>query len=337
MSKLQTAEDFFTDFTSYVRCAKKSIRIQTMNFEVGERMDILEPLLIDAAKRGVKVEIYCDWVAQKFIQGDLPLLPILLSKKKDIVKVHRRNTEMRRRLQRYGVVIRVTNIPSILTSWFPAFGRDHKKIYIIDNKIAWIGGINIFDEAFHNIDIMVRFTDSDIVNSLLKIYGAKNYSHEYNINDKYSLYIDSGQVGKSIIYDNAIKAVRSANKKIVFISQFVPDGHLLNNLICATKRNIEVTVITSSREDRKFNRYPEKFTYHFFKRRLSKHPNIRFIHLNNRVHAKLLLVDDSVAFVGSHNFTFMGILMGTEEITVKTIDPDLIKQLKLFIDKIVHL
>ena len=115
------------------------------------------------------------------------------------------------------------------------------------------------------------------------------------------------------------------------MSQFVPDNKLLQQLIEASKRNVSVTVIASSENDSIFTNYPSKLAYLYFKFVIKKYPNIKLINLKKHVHVKLLLTDNKSALLGSHNLTFSGVLFGTEEIMLKTLDAELLGQLNKFL------
>lgn len=73
-----------------------------------------------------------------------------------------------------------------------------------------------------------------------------------------------------------------------------------------------------------------KAAYTVFVRNLDQYPNLTFRHSRDRVHAKLLIVDDTQALFGSHNLVDTGVLMGTEELAVRSHNPQLVKQLVTF-------
>jgi phosphatidylserine/phosphatidylglycerophosphate/cardiolipin synthase-like enzyme len=340
MQLVQNPENFLNDFIAEIRKANKSILIQSMCIEPGRVMDPLEKELLNAVKRGVEVRINYDWVTHKFVNGDLALLPVLNSKKRIYSRsIHKQIREMLKRLADGGVKIVETNPPSFILSFLPFLNRNHIKMYVIDGRIAWIGGLNLFDVAFENIDLMVKIYNEKIIAALLNQFEKVNKNRNrdnYNVDfgDNYSLYADIGKHGKSIIYDKAITMIKEAQKNILFMSQFVPDGPLLGELIKASKRNVAITVITSSDKDALFEHYPSKLTYLYFKSIIKKYPNIKLINLKKHMHIKLLMVDNKLAITGSHNMTFSGVLFGTEEIMLGISDRELIKQLIRFINEL---
>lgn len=330
---LFTPNDFLDDFLAEASKAKQSIYLQSMNFEAGEVLDRIEAVLIPALERGIRVNITIDWVSRIFVHGHLPLLPMARPFRRSHWERHVKASEqLRARLVAKGATFVTTNTPTFLNRQFPMMRRNHIKLYMVDERIVWMGGVNLFDEAFKKIDLMVRFEDDQTVRALHQQFFMVNQlrsSADYSkkLRDDYTLYVDTGKIEQSIIYRQALRQIDDAKKSIVFMSQFVPDGPLLNKLIEATKRGVQVEVLSSPRQNVLFTKYPTKLTYKFFRFKIKKHPLITFTHLPQDVHAKLLLVDDSIALFGSHNYTYSGVLFGTEEIMMETTDEKLLKQI----------
>jgi phosphatidylserine/phosphatidylglycerophosphate/cardiolipin synthase-like enzyme len=339
MSTVQNPSEFLEDLINQIRGASKSIHIQSMNFETGVVVDKLVAELLLASKREISIHLTFDWVSEKYIHGDLPLLPQLDQKKiKEAQEIRTKTNVLLERLKQAGVHITITNKPSSFGRLLLPVGRNHKKMYIIDEKIAWIGGLNLFDEAFKNVDFMVKFTEKGVVLALGKEFQKVNSLKEkddYQVvcTEETKLLVDTGTKNKSIIYDAALKASASCEDSLIFVSQFVPEGKLLKNLIKAAVNNKKVIVITSFDNDKLFSDYPYRFTYLYFLTKIRKHKNIQLVHLSQRVHAKLLIVDHKLALFGSHNLVATGVIFGTEEIAIVTYDTSLVKQLTDFYKK----
>lgn len=338
MPILQTPNEFLEDFVSEINKAEKNVCLQTMNFETGKVMSVLEEALVNAVKRGVRVEINFDWVSQRFVHDRLPLLPAISPGKRKYVKnLWEKDRRMVERLKAAGIKMNKTNTPFFPLNFIPFMGRNHIKMYVVDGKIGWIGGLNLFDIAFENVDFMVKITDGKIIDVLLSQFkrinknrAAADYTVSFDKN--YSLTIDNGAKVKSLIYNQTLNAVKKAEKSIVFMSQFIPDSSILRSLINASKKGTMVKIITSPQNNVIFKRYPERLSYLYFKNSIKNNPNIRLIHLGRTVHAKLILIDGEKALFGSHNFTYSGVIFGTEEIMMTTMDPELIAQIKKFVE-----
>ncbi len=328
--------DFIDDFLIEAGKAKHSIYLQSMNFEAGEILSRLEKVLLEALARGVRVNINHDWVSEVFVKGDLSLLPSTSSTKRLRGKeLHERSHKIEENLRSQGATIITTNKPNSLNRFLPMVRRNHTKLYIVDEAIAWMGGVNLFDAAFEKIDIMIRFEEKKIVENLVKQFFMVNQlrspvDYKLQLTSTENLFVDTGKIGSSIIYTEAMRKIDTAEKRIIFMSQFVPDGPLLQKLVKATKRGVKVEVITSPKKNSLFTTYPTRFTYLYFQYVLSKNPLITLIHHEKNVHAKIILVDGECAMVGSHNYTYSGVLFGTEEMMMQTTDKDLIKKIEEF-------
>ncbi len=336
MPTLQPPQQFLDDFCLSIKKAQKCIYLQSMNFEAGKILDTLTPLLIAKAKEGIDVRLHIDWVSQRFIHGELPVLPTLNKKKQVYQKNLREATNnILKKLQSANVKIVFENNPMLPSILFPYLKRNHIKIYVVDDAVGWIGGVNLFDEAFENVDFMVKFSEKQIVAAFTKQFfkinenkSKKDYSIRFN--NQYEMLVDTGIIGKSIIYDKATSLAANAQKSITFISQVLPDGELLK-LFMEKSKQVEIRIITSYEHNRNFVNYPMRLSYLQFLMRIKKNPSIVLIHLPRRVHAKLLVVDNAHVLFGSHNLIYGSVLLGIEEIAMYSTDTQLVQQCTRFL------
>lgn len=333
MKKVQAPKDYLNDLIAEIDKAQKIVLLQTMLFEYGKIIGRLEKHLIKAAKRGVEVRVNYDWVAKKYIHGDLPMLPLVSRERRNSLnRIQKRNDKMYARLEDAGVILVRTNDSSFPVSQFPYLGRSHIKFSVVDD-CAWVGGVNLYDGAFENVDVMVKSHKPNLIAALYKLFYQVNDSknpddYKVKIDDKETLYVDTGRIRKSIIYDCAKKKIRKAKNSIIFISQFVPDTKLLKEIAGAADRNVVTTIMTSPSDDPLFTNYPEKLSYIVLKNTIEEKDNIKLIHLSKRVHAKVIMVDNEVVLFGSHNFTYSGVLFGTAESMIETHEESIIKEFK---------
>jgi cardiolipin synthase A/B len=337
MRSVLPALDYLDDLISEIDKAKKSVLLQTMMFEEGVLINRLEKHLIKAAHRGVDVRVNYDWVAEKYVHGNLPLVPVIDAKKRRYIdRIQEKNRQMYKRLEENGVILSITNDVSFPISTMPYLGRSHIKLAAVDQEIGWVGGVNLYDGAFGHIDFMVKSRKKTLVDALYKEFSQINDNKSPNdykvkIDELENLYVDVGGKGKSIIYDTAKKRIRNAKSSIIFMSQFVPDTRLLKEVSKAQERGVRINILTSSLDDPAFNKYPEKLSYLVLKNSIDGKEFIKIYHLNRKVHAKLIIVDGEVALYGSHNYTYTGVLFGTAEMMMETREKEIIKQLLDFI------
>lgn len=338
MFMIQTPQEFLADFVKEAEKAKKRIYLQSMLFERGQLLQTLEPVLIKKAKAGVDVQITTDWVSKRYFEDNANVIPPL-SKQIRLhgQKIHVETEALISRWEQAGIVFTFTNKPTALSSFISINGRNHTKMYLIDDKAAWIGGINLFDIALTLIDFMVKSTDPLLIDNLAKQFvRVNNNKPKNNLYVQYSplnkLLIDAGIRGKSIIYDEAATLISNAKQKITFASQFLPDGKILQNILQAAKRGVAITIITSNSNNKVFHKFPYNIPYLYLQKQLKDKKNITVIHRTKRVHAKLLITDEKIALFGSHNLTRIGVLLATEEIAIRTADKKLVTALQHFIN-----
>lgn len=324
----KTADHFFEQLYEEVDAAERSIYMQSLTLEVGEVMTQLAPRLINAAHRGVHVELHIDWIAQDYVHGKIALTPEIRPAKRAYARdLHRRNREMVDQLRAAGVVVTWVNRPNLLAKILPIAGRNHIKLYMVDEKIVWIGGVNILDLARDHLDFMVSFQNKTLITTLQQVFFAKKQHDEIvRFTPEHTLLVDGGRRKTSIIYDEALLTIQRAEQHITFMSQFVPEGKLLRALTEKAKEGCQIQVLTSPTTMMQFSQWPYKVTYLQCRQTLAK-VGVPIIHLDRKVHAKLLIVDNRQALFGSHNLVETGINLGTAEIAIQTIKPGLVSEL----------
>ena len=111
-------------FISEVRNAKESCNLLYYIYANGGKVDELSLALMDAAKRGVKVRLLVDSVGSSEFIGSPTY--------KDMLKS--------------GIEIKVALAVGFIRMWFQRIDiRNHRKIFVIDNRIAFTGSQNIAD------------------------------------------------------------------------------------------------------------------------------------------------------------------------------------------------
>lgn len=295
-------------------------------------MDALGPALIKAAGRGVKVELHIDWISRDYVHGKISLTPRFKpTQRRYAAELHQKNRVMIQTLKAAGVVVSFVNKPDWLAKILAVAGRNHIKMYMVDEKIVWLGGVNILDLALQHLDFMVSYSDSVLISTLKKAFFDTKWQNEIvPFGDDSTLLIDGGKRGQSVIYDHALQLIDRAEHAITFTSQFVPEGALLKSLVAKARQGCEIQVITSPITMMQFSQWPYKMTYLKCQQELDK-VGLKVIHLPKKIHCKLLLVDEYEALFGSHNLIETGIRLGTAEVDVQTSEPELINHLIRFL------
>jgi phosphatidylserine/phosphatidylglycerophosphate/cardiolipin synthase-like enzyme len=147
-------EEFWHRFRSDIREAERSVLVQTLSWEGDSAgLGLAEELGRAAAPdRRVLVDAYT-----RYVMSDRLLLAPTNLLDPSLRREARETGAMVKRLSASGAAVRVTNPPGLLLHRFAA--RNHKKLALVDDRIAYLGGINFSDHNFAWHDMMLRFED----------------------------------------------------------------------------------------------------------------------------------------------------------------------------------
>ncbi|WP_084767102.1 cardiolipin synthase [Clostridium nigeriense] len=203
--------------------------------------------------------------------------------------------------------------------------RNHRKIVVIDSKVAFLGGINIGDEYlglgklgdWKDCHIMI---EGDCVLGLQSVFlddfsSIKKYNNEEisilnNIERYFKNHNFQGDIPMQIIKSGPdsefpsilqllIKMVSMAKKSINIITPyFIPSEGLIDALRIAALSGIEISLIFPEKADH-FTVNRASQTYLAELKRVGA--NIYLYNKNAFIHSKLLTVDEKISTVGTAN------------------------------------
>lgn len=125
VSLLMTGQEKFDDMFAAIRQAKHSVHLEYFNFRNDSIASLLFDILAEKAKEGVEVRALYDSFGNS--SNNRPL------KKHHITDLCSRG-------------IQIYEFDPIVFPWFHhAYGRDHRKIVVIDGQVAYTGGMNVAD------------------------------------------------------------------------------------------------------------------------------------------------------------------------------------------------
>jgi cardiolipin synthase len=196
--------------------------------------------------------------------------------------------------------------------------RNHRKVVVIDGRIAFTGGMNVGDEYLGRCPEFGYWRDSFLrlegpaVAGLQRIFTEDwDFAAGEALNDD-AYFPELEEVGDTVVQvvesgpDQEVKTIRevyfaailSARDRLWVASPyFVPDSGLLDALRLARYRGVDVRLLTVLRPDHRLAWYAARYYYpalleagveiHRYKRGM--------------MHAKLMLADGQWAMVGSAN------------------------------------
>lgn len=316
--------------------AQNRVVVQNMANYTGHPENLLFHALKGSALRGIPTSLTTDWFSKMVAHDGLPRyangLPIGDGKLlRDLTQ--QSDQDLYERLAASGVDIRFTNPPKGKYEQLNPFsGRSHIKFIVIDD-IAYLGGVNMHDSSFKGVDFMVKIKDKQLADILIDRV-SKHEPQDYCVvlNNGDTLLVDSGKKGESIILDAAVGLIDNSEESVRNHSFFTPDGKLVESLIDAEKREVDVQVAIP--EEISGLKYVADFVNRLAMKIKGQHLRIR--KFKGDAHVKMLIIDDRLAMFGSHNLMGSGVKMGTAEIAYLTSNPIVVANLRRFSEDLIN-
>jgi cardiolipin synthase len=223
-------------------------------------------------------------------------------------------------LHHAGCTVRIYN--RLLALLVGRFGRNHRKILIVDDEVAFLGGINIGDE---NVGAGVRLGWADLA---VEIRGPQCARLGLMIGREPQLSVDSslrlylcGLGGGWRLRRRYLKAFASARQRIhVAHGYFLPDPGVVRAITTAARRGVQVRLLLAGQSDVPFARAATRSLY----RRLLA----AGVHIHewsgSVLHAKVATIDGRRLLVGSFNLDPLS--LANQEALVEVTDPQVVKQ-----------
>ena len=302
----KNGETFFPEFIEGLKKAEEFIFIEFFIIADGKEWDAVKKILIEKAEQGVEVRLIYD---------DLGCSGVISSR-------------TAKRLRKLGIQCYKFHPfrPFLHRSYN---NRSHRKIVVIDHKMAFTGGINLADEYANLIkrfgywkDTMIKIEGSAISN-LITIF-LQNFDlcsrdpsdyHKY-LNYEYPKYKEEGFVapfgdGPGGIDDalvgeqNYMNIINYATKRVDISTPYlIPTYQLMDAMRNAALRGVQVNLIVPGIPDKKIVYSMAKSNFRFL---LDAGVNI-YYYKPGFNHMKSALADGELGFVGTINFDFRSLV-----------------------------
>ena len=312
---MENGETFFPQLIRRINRAEKEIFIET--FILGEDRvgKALQKALIAAAKRGVWISVTADSYGTFFLDA-----------------------EYIKALTEAGVVFQIFDPqPSWMKSRPKLFRRLHRKLVVVDGRYAFIGGINLSHEhmtehgptAKQDYAVEIEGPVVPIIRELCKAYVPDAQDH--HLGELVERLEKPAKVGDASIafvardnrrFRNDIEkayllGIRKARKRIYIANAyFFPSFRILHALRNAAKRGVEVVVILQGEPDIPLALRAARCLYD----KLTGDGIKVYEYLERPLHAKIALIDDEWATIGSSNLDPLSLALNLEA-NVVVLDP----------------
>ncbi|MCP4699479.1 MAG: cardiolipin synthase [Gammaproteobacteria bacterium] len=326
-----SGEDAYAALTELIEGASESLYISTFIFaqdEVGR--DILKRLARKAAK-GVTVRLLMDGVGS----------------------LHTRRRFLKPLLKaggRYAFFMPVLHKPFRGRTNL----RNHRKIAVADECRAMAGGTNIGVEYIGSVPHTGRWHDlSFVIDGPAAMRYAELFQTDWEFasGEHVELHLECLQfekntngsailqvvpsgpdVPKDTLYETILSATFTAKKRFWIVTPyFVPDDALVQGLVIAAHRGVDVRIIVPEKSD---HRLADMVRGSYLREVQEAGAQVLFF-TGGMVHAKVLLMDDEFAMIGSANMDMRSLFLNYEVATF-AYTPAEIAATKAWIEKLLR-
>lgn len=309
---LHCGADYFSKILLEIDSAVHEIYLETYIFANDKTSAQVQMALCRAAERGVEVRVIVDWVGT----GDTYSNVLI------------------KEFMRAGVECRRFN------PWFKrGLVRTHRKICVVDGKVALVGGLNIIDDlisddgygavlSFPRWDFAVHIEGALVAHIFLEIktqwlrLGKMNLLTRFKLirNLRQQLPSSAPQATQAalVVRDNLrnratiqrayLQALGMARKRAILATPyFAPGGKFRRALISAANRGVDVTLLIGVGQFK----FQDAVTNSFYPK-LFVH-GIKIVeYQKTQLHAKVAVIDHDWATVGSSNFDGLSLFVNQE-------------------------
>jgi cardiolipin synthase len=326
-NELQLLTDYETVFRSLIndiKDAQSSCLLEFYILEEGGLVDDVLQAVSDTGKRGIKINILLDSVGSK-----------------GFLKSH-----TCKNMRDAGIGITEALHVNAARMLFQRVDiRNHRKIAVIDNRIAYTGSQNLVDPRFFKqgagvgewVDIMMRIEGPAV--SVLHNVATMDWSIEAgkvaSFSDKTISMQAAGDIPVQVIPSGPVFRVgaihqllmgviyTARHELVITTPYFAPDDALTEALVAAANRGVKVTLVIPARVDSRLIRYA---TPALLESLITAGIKVAKFD-GGLLHTKSITVDDSFCVAGSVNMDMRSLWLNFE-ISLFVYHPGFCKQLR---------
>lgn len=204
--------------------------------------------------------------------------------------------------------------------------RNHRKLLVVDERVAYVGGFNIHRESSRRLYGASRWRDAhaefsgSLVSDAAKLFDAFWRGHRRWMPVQYSgratsLVSNHTRTCRHQIHCLYSEAFASARERIYLTTPyFVPDLLTQQRLMKAARRGIDVRLLVPSKSDVPITRWA---AHAFYSELMSAGVRI-YEYLPRMLHAKTVVIDGSRATLGTANLDYRSFFLNYELILAMT-------------------
>ncbi len=288
------SDEFFSRLAEDVRGARDNVYVQAMSFEADDAgLGMCRELRGSPA---TDIRVLVDEYVRVIVSDSFVFAPTGL-----FDRAHRREVretqELFEELNAEGIKVKTTNPLGFMFTRLLA--RNHKKLVVVDDRVAYVGGINFSDHNFEWHDMMLRIEDPAIAGYLrddfLSTWSGVDQNNLRSFPGFDFHQLDGRSNEKS--YESIFRLLDEARDTIVIESPYL-SFPFYRKLREAVRRGVEVRLILPEKSNKGVMQ-----RYNLWEARRSG-INLRLLK-GRMTHLKAVLIDDEKLIVGSSNFDFV--------------------------------
>lgn len=308
----KVGDEMFPDLLDDLKSAKEFIFIEFFIMEQGKMLDSIVDILEEKVREGVQIRLIYD----------------------DMGCINKLPSRYYKILQSKGIHCACFNPVwpglSIIMN-----NRDHRKILVVDGKVAYTGGVNLADEYINEVerfgywkDAAVRLTGDCVwtfTSMFLEMWsiitkGSEDFSKFKRVINKDEVLMDMNKgyvqpfgdcplVPECIGEGTYLNLINNAQKYVYIFTPYLIIGEELTlALINAAKAGVDVRIVTPAIPDKKMVFLVTQANYEHLIRGGVK----IYQYTPGFIHSKCFVVDDEYAVVGTINMDFRSLYLHFE-------------------------
>ncbi|MFI6369965.1 phosphatidylserine/phosphatidylglycerophosphate/cardiolipin synthase family protein [Streptomyces sp. NPDC050546] len=312
---LRNGDEIFPAMLEAIRSARHTVDMMTFVYWKGAIAREFAHALADRARAGIRVRLLLDGFGSRLIDKDLLA-----------------------EMGRAGVQVAWFRKPLYLSP-LKQNHRCHRKVLVVDEQVAFTGGVGIAEEwcgdarnpqEWRDTHIQVRGPAVDGIAAAFAQNWAECHDELFDNRDRFTSHRPQGEAVVQVVRGSAsfgwqdmqtlIRVIiESAEERLrLATAYFSPDGYFIELLCAAARRGVEVEILLPGPHTDK--RVCQLAGQHFYEDLLACGVKI-YQYQPTMMHAKVITVDRTATLVGSTNFNRRS-LDHDEEVMLAVLDDD---------------
>jgi cardiolipin synthase A/B len=322
---LRNGDQIFPPMLEAIRGATHTVDLMTFVYWKGDIAVEFADAMSERAQAGVRVRLLIDALGGRLID-------------KQLVD----------RMDRAGVRVEWFRKP-LLKSPFKANHRLHRKICVVDGRVAFTGGVGIAEEwcgdarnerEWRDTHLRIEGPAVDGLQSAFIQDWAETGQELYDENDDFPVQDQSGSSTVQIVRGSAslgwddmqsafhVMLACAQQRLRIATAYFAPDEDFLATLCAASERGVDVDLLVPGpHADKRVSQLTSEGVYE----RLVDCGVTVFSYQPSMMHAKVMTIDGTASVIGSSNFNRRS-LDHDEEVVVIVLDRDITAILEAHLD-----